>query len=243
MKQELRMTRRELVQRVAWLLSGAMGAPLVVDVLSGCSGERDASSPLVLDATQRAIIAEVAEIIIPRSDLPGAKDVGVPAFIESMLKDTLLTEEQEHFLSGLEDFETQARRQYGMPFLRLEPERRVAFVQSVQDSVLVEQHANQKRAQQLKAAEKKGLLPIAQLRALKRELTQMLHPHQPIAPPPLRPFLLTMKELTLLGFFTSRVGATQVLQYSPVPGSFQACIPVKEAGNGKTWAVETSYKF
>ena len=37
-----------------------------------------------------------------------------------------------------------------------------------------------------------------------------------------RPFVLMMKELTLLGFFTSQVGVTQVLQYEPVPGRFPA---------------------
>jgi hypothetical protein len=58
-----------------------------------------------------------------------------------------------------------------------------------------------------------------------------------------RPFVLMMKELTLLGFFTSQVGATQVLQYEPVPGKFQPCVPVAKAGNGKTWANETSLRF
>ena len=44
------------------------------------------------------------------------------------------------------------------------------------------------------------------------------------------------KYFSMLGFFTSEVGATQVLQYNPVPGAYKGCIPVSEAGNGKTWA-------
>lgn len=51
-----------------------------------------------------------------------------------------------------------------------------------------------------------------------------------------RPFFLMAKELTLLGFFTSEPGATQVLQYVAVPGAYKGCIPLAEAGNGKTWA-------
>ena len=58
-----------------------------------------------------------------------------------------------------------------------------------------------------------------------------------------RPFVLMIKELTLLGFFTSQIGATQVLQYEAVPGGFQACIPLAQAGNGKQWATETSLRF
>ena len=49
-------------------------------------------------------------------------------------------------------------------------------------------------------------------------------------------FLLSVKELTMLGFFTSEAGATQVLQYQAVPGAYKGCVPVSEAGNGKTWA-------
>ena len=55
-------------------------------------------------------------------------------------------------------------------------------------------------------------------------------------PAPKRPFILMAKELTMLGFFTSEVGATQVLQYVAVPGSYKGCIPISEAGNGKTCA-------
>jgi gluconate 2-dehydrogenase gamma chain len=45
-----------------------------------------------------------------------------------------------------------------------------------------------------------------------------------------KPFILQLNEMTLLGFFTSEVGATQVLQYDPVPGPFKGCVPLKEVG-------------
>jgi len=50
-----------------------------------------------------------------------------------------------------------------------------------------------------------------------------------------KPFFLMIKELTVLGFFTSEVGATQVLQYDDVPGGYQGCVPLEAVG-GKTWA-------
>jgi hypothetical protein len=50
-----------------------------------------------------------------------------------------------------------------------------------------------------------------------------------------RPFILKLKELTMLGYFTSEVGATQVLRYDPVPGAYHGCIPFEEVG--KTWAI------
>jgi glucoside 3-dehydrogenase (cytochrome c) hitch-hiker subunit len=47
-------------------------------------------------------------------------------------------------------------------------------------------------------------------------------------------FFRTIKELTILGFFTSEPGASEVLKYDPVPGAFTGCIPFEEVG--RTWA-------
>ena len=49
-------------------------------------------------------------------------------------------------------------------------------------------------------------------------------------------FFWVLKSLTVTGFFSTEVGQTQILQHAAVPGKWQACIPLAEAGNGKTWA-------
>lgn len=240
MNQAPRMNRRQLLQQVALLMGGAVCAPAVLGVLNGCSRRQGASAPLVLDETQRAIIAEVAEIIIPRTDTPGAKDVGVPRFIASMLQEAFASEDQQSFISGLQDFDAAAQRAHDKPFLSLSQPQRVALTQSVHDSALAEANARLSTQRGWQQLARRGTMPVGQLRAIKKRLTSMLGSH---APRPVRPFILTMKELTLLGFFTSEIGATQILQYLPVPGRLQACIPLSEAGNGKTWALETSYRF
>lgn len=43
-----------------------------------------------------------------------------------------------------------------------------------------------------------------------------------------------MKELTLLGYFTSEVGATKALRYLPVPGKYDGCVPYKKGD--RAWA-------
>lgn len=50
-----------------------------------------------------------------------------------------------------------------------------------------------------------------------------------------RPFIWKMKELTISGYFSSEVGMTQVLQYTMVPGRYDACITFEEAG-GRVFA-------
>jgi hypothetical protein len=45
----------------------------------------------------------------------------------------------------------------------------------------------------------------------------------------------TLKELTLLGYYTSEIGATQELRYVAVPGRYDGCVPLTRIG--RTWAV------
>ena len=44
-----------------------------------------------------------------------------------------------------------------------------------------------------------------------------------------------MKELTLLGYFTSEIGCTQALRYVESPGKYEGCIPYKKGD--KAWAI------
>lgn len=44
-----------------------------------------------------------------------------------------------------------------------------------------------------------------------------------------------MKELTLLGYFTSEIGATQALRYVESPGRYDGCVPYKKGD--KAWAI------
>ena len=47
-------------------------------------------------------------------------------------------------------------------------------------------------------------------------------------------FYSHLHELTVSGFCTSELGATQVLAYDHIPGRYKGCIPYQE--NQKTWA-------
>ena len=48
------------------------------------------------------------------------------------------------------------------------------------------------------------------------------------------PFFRMMKELTLIGYYTSEVGATQELKTNIIPGRYDGCVPFDEIG--RAWA-------
>ena len=202
------MDRREALVRVAGLMGGMLSASalLAVDKVYAGAGAAHGVGPSgdsILSASQRAIVSGVVDVMIPRTDTPGALDVGVPAFIDVMIRDVYSPADRDRYLSGLAAFDAAATSQHGQTFVALESTQRVDVVRKVHDAAIAEE------------------------RRLRSQHARVQ-----------RPFILLTKELTLLGFFTSQVGATRVLQYVAVPGSWHGCLPLEQAGNGKTWAVE-----
>jgi len=190
--------RREALRKTALLMGAAVSASALSGILQGCKAAPELTyTPSFFTEDQARIVMEVAEIIIPKTDTPGAKDAGVPGFIDTMLKDCYKKEDQDRFIAGLTAFDEEAKKAYGDSFIYCKPEQQVELVTKTHAAALTEAKENKEAK---------------------------------------RPFILMAKELTLLGFFTSEPGATQVLQYVAVPGSYKGCIPLTEAGNGKTWA-------
>lgn len=90
------------------------------------------------------------------------------------------------------------------------------------------------------AAEREKLLTEAEDAALKfnEEIAQkrkQAKESQQSFDEPGVPFFSLMKELTLLGYFTSEAGATKALDYVGVPGRYEGCIDLKPGQ--KAWAM------
>jgi hypothetical protein len=199
------MNRREAIQRASLVLGYAISAPALSGVLSGCKATPELTfKPKFLSEDQARLVSELSEIILPKTTTPGAKDAGVPGFIDSLLGEIYLKEDQDKFLNGLADFDAEAKKTYGDKFLDCSHEDRIAHFKKHHDEALATSGSGGPTGwwNTGSGAEK--------------------------------PFVLKIKELTILGFFTSELGATQVLQYNPVPGPYQGCVPLSQVG--KAWA-------
>ena len=193
------MDRREALKRTAWVLGTAVSAPTIMAVLKGCAAKPTLDwKPVFFTEEQAGLVSQLAETIIPKTDTPGAKEAGVPSFIDLVVKDCYKKEDQEKFVTGLKAFDEQSKSEAGDAFLDLDAAKQTEFINKVY-----------------------------------KQATDAVKTAEPTAD---KPFILTMRELTLAGFFTSEPGATQVLQYEAVPGAYHGCLPLAEAGNGKTWA-------
>lgn len=159
-----------------------LNGSLISAVLSGCSTNSTSKdwTPSALSDDQVNVASDLAEVILPATDTPGAKDAKIERFIDSMVDSFLPPTEKEFMQSSLQNLVQQN-------FSDLSFEQQGEFV----SRMIEDEHG--------------------------------------------RNFFLMFKQMTLLGFFTSEIGATQVLQYDPIPGGYFGCTSLEKLG-GKTWA-------
>ncbi|TAF97487.1 MAG: gluconate 2-dehydrogenase subunit 3 family protein [Cytophagia bacterium] len=201
------MNRREALSRVALLMGGTLSAPTLM-AFGNNPATLNTSADFVLNDAQRALVSEIADIIIPRTSTPGAKDAKVGPFIELMLKDCYRAQEQQNFVEGLADADARAMKVHNKKFLETTPAEQTALLTQIEkDTMELMKNANVKQVKVGDNVDKE----VVEGKKLKGT-----------------PFWRLMKELTLFGYFTSEEGATKALNYVPIPGKYEGCIPYKK---------------
>lgn len=94
------MNRREILRYAALATGAAVSAPFASAFLTGCKRDVEvvagkiAYEPRFFNADEYEFITKFADTIIPRTDTPGASDVGVPEIIDKIVADVYKEEDQ-----------------------------------------------------------------------------------------------------------------------------------------------------
>lgn len=134
------MNRREFLQCAAILVSGIgasqLGFSLSEEQNAFLANAPDFNTRAVnfFSPAQREIVAAMAEVIIPRTETPGAIDARVPVFLELMVANWLNDEERAIFSAGLQDIETRIPAEYGKPFNQLSAQEQLRVMEALEDA-------------------------------------------------------------------------------------------------------------
>lgn len=192
--------RREAIRRVSILLGGIA---LVSEgaLLTAC-GERTAkpAGAASFSNDDIAFLDEVADTILPDTTTPGAKAAKVGAFMAVMVTDAYSDSDRTVFRDGMGKLEASCQAMYHVSFMAAAPAQRLA--------VLVQLDHDQKTYMDTREATRNAAAASG-------------------AEPPDTPahYFRMMKELALLGYFTSEIGYTKAMRYQEAPGRFDPCVP------------------
>lgn len=124
------MDRRELLHRASLLLGGAITASAASGILAGCVATPQPMTSGVgfLDDLEMSTVTAMADQIIPKTDTPGAIDVGVPAFIDRMLSGYYQQRERDVMREGLKLVDRDARLLRNVSFAQLTSDEQVTLM-------------------------------------------------------------------------------------------------------------------
>jgi hypothetical protein len=209
------MNRRELLRLVTLATGSALiGGELL---LAGCANPDTVSTVTILSLEDIAFLDEVGETIIPTTSSPGAKTAEVGKFMQIMIRDCYEEEDRETFRDGIAALDKACEKMHSTSFLKANAAQR--------EALLINLDKEAKDYQQKRSAfdsEQETLSKQAGGDAdFKRE---KMPPH----------YFTMMKQLTMIGFFTSKVGATQALRHVAVPGRYDGAMEYKKGD--KAWS-------
>ena len=122
------MDRRE----VLLMLAGTAAFPDQLLAIGRAVHKRVHAGTLrALDPHQNETVATIAELIIPKTDTPGAREAGVPAFIDVMLADWAEEEQRQVFTAGLANVDERSRAAFGKDFIGCTPPQQTEILQDL----------------------------------------------------------------------------------------------------------------
>ncbi|RDV25602.1 gluconate 2-dehydrogenase subunit 3 family protein [Alteromonas aestuariivivens] len=159
-----------------------------------------------------AFLNEVGDVILPKTDTPGAKEANVGAMMVVFAADCYTASERQAFRDGLTQLNSYSKEKLNKDFLLLTAEQKLQLLTGL------DTEARRYNAEH-GVYRNETARPDSQNRA---------------SPVPVPHYFTLFKQLTLYSFFTSQIGATKVLRYSAIPGRYDGDMPYQKGD--RAWA-------
>ena len=207
------ISRRDMIQRVTAMLGGV--ALVGGDELFAFTFDEASTRAAMMQGTGAfsaadvALLDEIAETILPETSTPGAKAAKTGAFMALMVTSAYTERDRDVFREGMRRLDEACKAASGASFISATPAQRLTLLEGLD--------REQKTAMEERASAPRSRAPAAAS-----------------APDTPAHYFRMMKELALLGYFTSEIGCTRAMRYIEAPGRYDPCAPHKPGD--KSWA-------
>lgn len=217
------MDRRKALKNMGLAMGYTVATPTVISLLKSCKAEVAATwIPRFFSPGEGAVLTQLVDILLPKTDTPSASEVNVHIFIDRYLDEVMEVERQGFFRMLMGKFAGTALRTSGKESLEdldkddLEP----ILAASLQVPDPEKEKANREAMGAYMQAKAKG-----ETAELDEEVANTN-------------FATSLRDFAIWSYKSSEYVGEQVLPYAPVPGENIACADVNELTGGKVWSPE-----
>lgn len=241
-EEALTINRREAIWRVGLLLGGVTfvgGTSLLTACEKGHQPVASGASVGAFTPDDMAFLDEVADTILPPTKTPGAKDAKVGPFMAVMVTDCYDANEQKIFRDGMKKLDDACRKASNTAFMQATPQQRLSLLEAIDKEAKT-------YADAVDAARRKSPTDTAKTTAEKKADAHLGDQRKEgalgsdagaataITADSPKHYFRMVKELTMLGYFTSEIGCKQAQRYAETPGRYDPCVPYTKGD--KAWA-------
>ncbi|WP_181363996.1 gluconate 2-dehydrogenase subunit 3 family protein [Algibacter marinivivus] len=209
------MDRRTALKNLSIGLGYTVASPTIFNMLSSCTAEASGWTPLFLSVDEKHMVTHLTDIILPKTNTPGALDVNVPQFLDLMYADIEKKQNQDIFKKGALIFGEAFKTKFDIEVV----EGNKAQYETLLGSYF---KISETTEQALLKLQRQPLESIS-----KTDMGNYL----------LYNFLLSVRRYTLFGYYTSEKVGETILNYDPIPGEQKGCIPLEDVPNSNAWSL------
>lgn len=205
------MNRRSAIKNISIGIGITVSSGTLMSVLSGCKSDTQtntdtSSSTSFLNVKDANFVEEILDIILPKTDTPGAKDLGIVRYVNVVLKELYEAKDQKVFRKGLGYFQDVVKSKSDS---KSTTDR--AELTTILDDWIGTKNEDKR--------EEIGALLYTPQNKVAAKDQKRYHIYQ---------FLSNVKRLGISAYFGHKEIGTNHLNYDPVPGAYKGCVPLEE---------------
>lgn len=216
------MDRRIALKNMGLALGYTVATPTIISMMQSCKQDTGPVwSPVFFSTAEGAVIMQLADLILPKTDTPSATEVGVHTFLDRYMMEISEPQEQELIKLGLGKFMEKAMADSG---------KQAGDSLNGEDLEPVLAEALKKREKEEEAKIYESLMTYNEAMAqgqaaeLDGDVSRFVFANQ-------------FRDAVIWSYKTSEYVGEEVLAYLPVPGEYIGCGDVDELTGGKAWSI------
>ncbi|WP_271764807.1 gluconate 2-dehydrogenase subunit 3 family protein [Aquimarina algiphila] len=211
------MNRREALKNIGLSAGYIVATPTLLSILQSCTSEIKLTwIPKLLSEDEAKVLDQIVDLIIPETDIPGAKSLNVPMFIDSYMNAVAKEKDAQIFKKTAD---------YVMKALGVNEDKPVKKIKIEEYDALLTKYLRSSKEQQ---------------EAYQKEMSQVKNPDDlsnASKEAIIFNYLSAVRWLSIWGFKTTEEIGENVLAYAPVPGEQIGCDSLEKLTKGKAWSL------
>lgn len=129
------MNRRKAIKKSGLIAGGMVLVPSFLTIFQSCQSEsRLEYQPLFFTKEEAQFISKLVDIILPRTDTPGALDVKADIFMDKVFAKTNDASQQKKIRSEMAQFNENCKKNHGAVFIDLEKDQQEEVLKAAEAS-------------------------------------------------------------------------------------------------------------